>query len=175
MFKFIEFLQKRPKDPTIRAIRGGYALALAAFLALAHGSYDLPSAAYLGANDELAEFALAGLALVPGAVAAAGWCVAKRKKVRLAQLAGGIFLFVLAATVTPVLPEQPAVPTAPSSASGELSASELMAGQVEQEAPIDVSGWLKLFAILPILSAISGKMVTEKCLKYGVVIKKIRV
>lgn len=175
MFKLIEFIQKRPKDSTIRIVRTGFAISLSALLALAHESYDLPSATLLGTNDELAEFGLAALVLVPGVVAAAGWCVAKRKKVRLAQLAGGIFLFTLAGTIVPVQPQESAIPSPTASASGELSASELIASRSETDTPINVSAWLTLLAILPILSAITGKMVTEKCLKHGEVIKKIRV
>lgn len=174
MLKFVEFLQKRPKDTIIRAVRAGYGVVLAALLALANADYSLPYAASLGEpNATYAEYALAALVLVPGIVAAFGWCVAKRKTVRLAQLAGAIFLFVLSAAIVPATP---AAPSAPQSASGSVSASELVgANAAETEEPVDVAGWLSLLAILPILSAITGKMVTEKCLKHGEVIKKIRV
>ncbi len=173
MLKFVEFIQKRPKDRTIRSIRAGYGLVLAALLVLANADYSLPYASVLGEpNATYAEYALAALVLVPGAVAAFGWCVAKRKTVRLAQLGGAIFLFVLASSITATPVSAPAVPAA----SGTLSASELAGAQkAETPEPIDVAGWLRLLAILPILSAITGKMVTEKCLKHGEVIKKIRV
>lgn len=174
MLKFVEFIQKRPKDRTIRSIRAGYGLVLAALLVLANADYSLPYASVLGEpNATYAEYALAALVLVPGIVAAFGWCVAKRKIVRLAQLGGAIFLFVLASSITATQVAAPSVPTA---ASGTLSASELAGVQkAETPEPIDVAGWLRLLAILPILSAITGKMVTEKCLKHGEVIKKIRV
>lgn len=175
MLKFVKFLQKRPSDVTIRSVRGLYAATLAAFLGLTHADYALPFATRLGEpNATYAEFALAALVLVPGLVAAFGLCVAKRKYVRLMQLGGSVFLFVLAASISPVAP----APAAVSSAStGSLNASDLVAPAPSSEAPspIDVSGWLKLLAILPLLSAITGKMVTEKCLKHGEVIKKIRV
>lgn len=174
MLKFVEFLQKRPKDRTIRAVRAGFGLTVAALLVLANADYSLPYASALGEpNATYAEYALAALVLVPGLVAAGGWCVAKRKTVRLAQLAGAIFLFALSAAIIPM-------PTAGNPTqqpvSGTLSASELVeANQKEAEEPVDVAGWLSLLAIFPILSAVTGKMVTEKCLKHGEVIKKIRV
>lgn len=176
MLKFVEFIQKRPKDRTIRSIRAGYGLVLAALLILANADYTLPYASLLGEpNATYAEYALAALVLVPGIVAAGGWCVAKRKTVRLAQLGGAVFLFVLASSITATQVPTPAAMTA---TTGTLSASEL-AGSAnvspDTEEPVDVAGWLRLLAILPILSAITGKMVTEKCLKHGEVIKKIRV
>lgn len=176
MLKFVEFLQKRPKDRTIRAVRAGYGLLLAALLVLANADYSLPYASALGEpNATYAEYALAALVLVPGIVAAFGWCVAKRKTVRLAQLGGAVFLFVLASSITAT---EVATPAAMTATTGTLSASELAgsaASATETDEPVDVSGWLRLLAILPILSAITGKMVTEKCLKHGEVIKKIRV
>lgn len=124
MLKFVEFLQKRPKDRTIRTVRAGFGLTVAALLVLANADYSLPYASALGEpNATYAEYALAALVLVPGLVAAGGRCVAKRKTVRLAQLAGAIFLFVLSAAIVPA-------PTAEDSAgqpaSGSLSASELV-------------------------------------------------
>jgi len=176
MLKFVEFVQKRASDATIRAVRGLYAVTVASLLVLAHGDYALPFASALGeANATYAQYALAALVLVPGAVAALGLCVAKRKQVRLAQLSGSVFLFVLAASISPVLP---AAPTAvPAASTGSLSASALAAPAEAPDtpSPINVSGWLKLLAILPLLSAVTGKMITEKCLKHGEVIKKIRV
>lgn len=170
MLKFVKFIQKRPSDTTIRSVRGLYAVALAAFLGLTHADYVLPFASGLGEpNATYAEFALALLVLVPGMVAAFGLCVAKRKNVRLMQFAGSVFLFVLAASASPVVPT-------PAASTGSLSASDLVSpARSETPSPVNVSGWLKLFAILPLLSAITGKMVTEKCLKHGEVIKKIRV
>lgn len=174
MLKFVEFLRKRPKDPTIRAIRLGYAVALASLLALAHGDYSLPYAASLGEpNATYVEFALAGIVLVPGIVAAFGWCVAKRKSVRLAQIAGAGFLFVLAGAISPTVP---ATGNASNLAeSGSISASELAKEKTDAENPVNVAGWIGWLAVLPLLSGITGKMVTEKCLKHGEVIKKIRV
>lgn len=102
MLKFVKFMQKRPKDSTIRAIRAGYGLILAALLVLANADYSLPYASALGEpNATYVEYALAAIVLVPGLVAAFGWCVAKRKTVRIAQLGGAVFLFVLSASITP--------------------------------------------------------------------------
>ena len=174
MLKIVQFFAKRPTDPTIRSVRAGYALALSAFLAYASPAYVLPFASALGEpNASYAEYALAALVLVPGAVAAAGLCVAKKKTVRLLQLSGAVFLFVLSATVTV---ETPAAADAPAqSSTGALSASELLAPKKAPEFPVNVTGWLNLFAFLALLSGITGKMVTEKCQKHGEVIKKIRV
>lgn len=176
MLKFVEFIQKRPKDRTIRSVRAIYAVALASLLVLAGADYSLPFASALGEpNATYAEYALAALALVPGIVAAGGWCVAKRKHVRMAQLAGSLFLFVLSATIV-ATPSSPAQTAAPAN-TGTLSASELAAANApkDEKTPVNVSGWLKLFAFLALFSGITGKMVTEKCLKHGEVIKKIRV
>jgi len=41
--------------------------------------------------------------------------------------------------------------------------------------PMNVGFWLAFLGIFPILAGISGKCITSKCLKYGEVIKKIRV
>ncbi|MDQ1343657.1 MAG: hypothetical protein QG650_377 [Patescibacteria group bacterium] len=174
MLKFVEFLQKRPKDATIRSVRAGYAVVLASLLAFAHADYVLPFASSLGEpNATYAEYALASLVLIPGLVAAFGFCVAKRKHVRMAQIAGSVFLFVLAGSISPVFPT--AKSPSPTASTGSLSASELATAQTEDETPISVSGWLRLLAFLPLISGISGKMITAKCLKHGEVIKKIRV
>ena len=63
--------------------------------------------------------------------------------------------------------------SAPGTTIRRFTAPKTLAAETEE--PVDVAGWLSLLAILPILSAITGKMVTEKCLKHGEVIKKIRV
>lgn len=174
MLKFVEFLKKRPKDSTIRTIRVGYALALASLLFFASAEYSLPYAASLGEpNATYLKYALTVIVLIPGIVAAFGWCVAKRKTVRLAQIAGAVFLFVLAGAISPVEPLKYA--ENPESASSTISASELARNSKTEETPINVAGWIGWLAILPLLSGITGKMVTEKCLKYGEVIKKIRV
>lgn len=175
MFKLVEFIQKRPSDTTIRSVRAAFGLTVAALLVLAGPDYVLPFAAKMGEpNATYAEYALAALVLVPGIVAALGLCVAKRKTVRLAQLGGAVFLFVLAGSISPV--GVPAPAAVPATSTGTLSASALVAAPIpEAPSPIDVSGWLRLLAILPILSAITGKMVTAKCLKHGEIIKKIRV
>jgi len=40
---------------------------------------------------------------------------------------------------------------------------------------VNVGFWIALLGILPLLAGITGKCITSKCLKYGEVIKKIRV
>lgn len=174
MFKLVEFLQKRPSDVTIRSVRAGYGLALAALLSLTVSDYSLPYAALLGEpNATYAEYALAALMLVPGAVSAFGCCVAKRKTVRLLQITGSVLLFVLASMIVPTAPEAAKTPVV--AATGSVSASELLAVVPEEASPVNVSGWLTLLAFFPLLSGITGKMITAKCLKHGEVIKKIRV
>ena len=41
--------------------------------------------------------------------------------------------------------------------------------------PVNVGFWLALLGTLPLLAGITGKCITSKCIKYGEVIKKIRV
>lgn len=157
----------------IRGVRAGFALVLAGIFAGFAPYYALPFASALGEpNATYAEYALALLVLVPGAVAASGCCVAKRKHVKLAQIAGAVALFALAATVTDTRP-MPEIPKA--DAGTAVSASSLASNTDSAPRGPDVGSWLALLAWLPLLSGITGKMVTQKCLKHGETITKIRV
>jgi hypothetical protein len=42
-------------------------------------------------------------------------------------------------------------------------------------APLNVWFWIAMLWILPIIAWITGKCISQKCLKYGEVITKIRV
>ncbi len=175
MLKFIEFLRSRPSDATIRSVRALFGLSLGALFVLAAPDYALPFASALGEpGATYAEYALGALAVLPGAVAMAGWCAMKRSHVRRAQIAGAVFLFALSFSVTDTRPV-PEVAREPET--GTLSASELAGAPEQTSAPagIDVAFWLGLLGWLPLLSGMTGKMVTEKCLKYGETIQKIRV
>ena len=104
---------------------------------------------------------------------ATGICLLKRKYVRMIQSAFGILLFIignwLVDTKTPIV-QTPVTTTQ----SGSLDYNAIAETETPSK-PVNVGFWLALLGVLPLLAGITGKCITSKCIKYGEVIKKIRV
>jgi len=112
-------------------------------------------------------------AIVPFFMGATGICLAKRKYVRIIQICFGIVLLIagnsLIDTKTPILVQDTITVQSGSLDYGAISESKTPSKSV------NVGFWIALLGILPLLAGITGKCITSKCLKYGEVIKKIRV
>lgn len=176
MFKLIEFFQRRPKDTTIRTIRIIFGLLIAALLGFHLGDITLNLPESAKAYEQYIIYGLFVFALLPIVMGATGICFAKRKYIRIAQITLGIILMIvgnaLIETKT-VTMTQNNTPT--TTQSGSLDYGALTQKAPGTRMPLNVGFWLAFLGLFPILGGISGKLITEKCLKYGEVIKKIRV
>lgn len=173
MFKLVEFFQKRPKDSTILFGRIGFGLLIALILGLNLTTITLHLPASLQAHETGVLYGLFVFALVPIFMGATNICLLKRKYLRIVQICFGIVLMLtgnyLIDTKT-VTPENTAI----TAQSGSLDYGAIAQAK-STEKPVNVGFWIALLGILPLLAGITGKCITSKCLKYGEVIKKIRV
>lgn len=173
MFKLIAFFQKRPKDKTILFGRIGFGLLIAIILGLNLENIILHLPEGLKAYEALVIYGLFVFALVPFLMGITGSCLAKRKYVRILQICFGIMLFIagnwLIDTKAPTIQVIPA-----NTQSGSLDYGAITE-TVSPSEPVNVGFWIALLGIFPLLAGITGKCITSKCLKYGEVIKKIRV
>lgn len=173
MFKLIEFLQKRPKDSTILFGRIGFGLIIALVLGLNLSTISLHLPTSLQAYETGILYGLFIFAIVPIFMGVSNICLMKRKYLRIMQICFGIVLMFtgnLLIDTKVTAPEKSVITTQ----SGSLDYAAI--AQVKStEKPVNVGFWIALLGILPIIAGITGKCITSKCLKYGEVIKKIRV
>lgn len=173
MFKLVEFFQKRPKDTTILFGRIGFGLLIGIILGLNLGNITLHLPESLKAYEQYIIYGLFIFTLVPMLMGATGICLAKRKYVRIIQICFGLTLIIignwLIDTKAPIVVQDTVTVQSGSLDYGSITTSKT------QSRPIDIGFWIALLGILPLLAGITGKCITSKCLKYGEVIKKIRV
>lgn len=173
MFKLIEFLQKRPKDKTILFGRIGFGLLIAIIIGLNLDTITLHLPETLKSYETGIMYGLFIFAVVPIFMGATGICLLKRKYIRIVQIVFGITLMIVGGYVIdikmPITQEAPAT-----SQSGSLDYSAISQAKSTSK-PVDVGFWIALLGILPLMAGITGKCVTSNCMKYGEVIKKIRV
>ena len=156
MFKLIEFFQKRPKDRTILFGRMFFGLMIAIILGLNLENIILHLPEALKSYETSIIYGLFIFALVPFLMGATGICLLKRKYLRIVQICFGIMLFITGNWLIDTKMSVTQDGTTPSK-------------------PVNVGFWIALLGIFPLLAGITGKCITSKCLKYGEVIKKIRV
>jgi hypothetical protein len=174
MFKLVEFFQKRPKDSTIRIGRIIFGLVIALLVGLNFQNIillHLPD--FVKPYEFYKKLGLFIFALVPIFMGISGICLAKRKYVRIIQICFGIMFIIIGNWFIDV--KAPAIQeVTPTTQNGTLDVSNL-APIKAPSTPVDVGFWIALLGILPLLAGITGKCITSKCLKYGEIIKKIRV
>jgi len=173
MFKLVAFFQKRPSDRTILLGRMTFGFIIALILWLNLGNIILILPEGLKAYETSIIYGLFIFAIVPFFMGATGICLAKRKYVRIIQICFGVVLLItgnsLIDTKTPILVQDTITVQSGSLDYGAISESKTPSKSV------NVGFWIALLGILPLLAGITGKCITSKCLKYGEVIKKIRV
>ena len=169
MFKLVEFLKKRPSDLAIRILRvigfGG----LAAIIIVTHDQFSLPFARYYLEYELIIKYALAGfyviLAIVFGLL---GLCVFKRSTMKKIQMILGLIFIILGASITnnvnPIVPEN----------TQSVPLSEYTTPPTSIPLP-NASTLYIIIGLLTFIGGVTGKMITSSCIKYGEVIKKIRV
>lgn len=169
MFKFVEFLKKRPSDFMIRILRvigfGG----LAALIIATHDQFSLPFAKYYIEYELIIKYVLAGfyiiLAIVFGVL---GLCVFKRSTMKKVQMILGlIFVFFgiyITNRVAPITPLN----------SQYISLAEYTTTPTNIPLP-NASTLYIIIGLLTFVGGGTGKMITSSCIKYKEVIKKIRV
>ncbi|MDD5197968.1 MAG: hypothetical protein PHN60_03870 [Candidatus Gracilibacteria bacterium] len=173
MFKLIEFFQKRPKDRTILFGRMFFGLMIAIILGLNLENIILHLPKALKSYETSIVYGLFIFAIVPFLMGATGICLLKRKYLRIVQICFGIILFIAGNWLidTKMSVTQDSTTTTQSGSLDYGTISEITA----PSKPVNVGFWIALLGIFPLLAGITGKCITSKCLKYGEVIKKIRV
>lgn len=174
MFKLVEFFQKRPKDRTILLGRMIFGIVIALLIGLNFADITilhLPDV--VQPYEFYKKLGLFLFALVPFLMGATGICLAKRKYVRIIQISFGLVLIVIGNWFIDVKSSVPPI-TPVTTQSGSLDYGAI-AQEKAPSKPVDVGFWLALLGIFPLFAGVTGKCITNKCLKYGEVIKKIRV
>jgi hypothetical protein len=174
MFKLVEFFQKRPKDRTILLGRIIFGIIIALLIGLNFNDIHilhLPD--FVKPYEFYKKLGLFIFALVPILMGATGMCLTKRKYVRIIQICFGFVLIIIGDWFIEMkVPVVQDTPTTTQSGSLDYGAITDVATPSK---PINVGFWIALLGILPLLAGITGKCITSKCLKYGEIIKKIRV
>lgn len=153
MIWLIKFIQKRPSDKTIIAMRIIFWLILVSVLYYNFFVQENPntienSMLFWSVSTiwikEIIMYTIVALWIFPLIFWLTNMCIAKKKYVRIAQMIFGFLLFYSAALV------------------------------VNTES-LDINELLILMWFFPLFAWITGKCIVSKCLKYGEQIKKIRV
>lgn len=172
MFQLIEFLKKRPSDLTIRVIRFLLTVAVVALLIVFKADYKLPFEDSFVAYKDYILYAFGALMAIRTIVMDVfGKCVFKRATVKKLQMICGLFLIILGFVISPVEVKVVTDCVSPQ-ANCSISLDQL---QSVQKDIVNVGLYLILIGLFALLGGATGKIVTEKCLKYGETIKKIRV
>lgn len=173
MFKLVEFFQKRPSDRVIRSGQMIFGTVIALLIGLNLGTIMLHLPESLKSYETAIIYGLFVFALVPFVMGATGMCIAKKKYVRIIQMCFGIVLMVVGNSVIDIK-MAPIQESSIASQSGSIDYSSIAESGTPSK-PLDVGFWIALLGLLPFVAGISGKCIPSKCLKYGEVIKKIRV
>ncbi|EKE30144.1 MAG: hypothetical protein ACD_2C00037G0008 [uncultured bacterium (gcode 4)] len=170
MFKFIEFLKKRPKDKTIRLLRVIFWLIIIALLSIHFNEMTLSLPNFAQPYELQIKYALFILGIVPLFM----WidiCFAKRKAVKIIQI---LFWLVLIFAWNMISVQTVNTTEIPTTQSGSIDLWAITS-QTKKSEPVNVWFWIALLSIFPLFGWITGKCITQKCYKYGEVITKIRV
>ena len=179
MIRIARFLAKHPSDPTIRIYRVVLGCLIGLVLFMDFSGFQVR---WGGSIEVFLRYALFIFAIVPIVFGALGICFARRKHIRYAEATFGLLLIVIGqgflVANEPIILPSSVVPIVQSSGS-TVDYSSAVTTPVSTDTPtpsrVHIGAWLTLIALLPLLSAATGKMITEGCLKYGEKITKIRV
>ena len=170
LMKFAKILAKRPSDTTIRTLKIIFGILFIALFAVSPQDYTLPFQYSYESQALMVKYGIAAIGIFPILSGASGLCVFKRKTMKRMQLAMGVILFILGIMISPV-----AVEKAPTANPTESTSFSDLSKTTSTPTRIPVGGLLIILSFLPLFGGITGKCVTEKCLKYKETIKKIRV
>jgi putative Ca2+/H+ antiporter (TMEM165/GDT1 family) len=175
MYKLVEFFQKRPSDMTIRMMKILMGLIIIALLGIYFNDFTLP--VFPDSYALYVKYALFILGVMPLFGGITGLCMAKRKTMRIMQLIMGILFIVFGNLITmdtPVVVEAPK-PVVQSGSEIDYNATLNQQDVKVPSKPLNIGAIIAWLSIFPLFGGITGKCITEKCLKYGEIIKKIRV
>ncbi len=172
MFKFIEFLRKRPKDKTIRLMRVIFWLIILALLWIYFKEYKLSLPDSLKQYELQIKYALFILWLVPVIMWAIDPCFAKRKVVKLIQITFWIVLIVVWNMIYFEDIKTEVAATAPTK-NWSIDVSSL--DSKAKKTNLNIWLIIALLWILPLLWWVTWKCITQKCFKHWEIITKIRV
>lgn len=145
-----QFAMKRPTDKTIRIWRivFGLILILAMYYNLIYLNKWVETT-YFGqdlANSEMTiKYILIAIGIVPVFMWASNICLAKKKYVKMIQIAFALILMIIAWSV------------------------------LKESASLDIDFLVWFMSLFPLFAWITGKCITSNCMKYKETITKIRV
>lgn len=174
MHKLIEFFQKRPSDATIRGIKIAIGLIIIALLGIYFNDFTFVAPKGYELYVKYVLFILGVMPLLGGIT---GLCMMKRKYMRYAMLIMGILYIVVGNMIHIIEPkiEETKQPQVQSGATLDYNAAIAQQTKKAPSKPLNIGAIIAWLSIFPLFGAATGKCITEKCLKYGEVIKKIRV
>ena len=152
LLKIAQFLQKKPTDITIRILRVVLPALTILLLILSRETSKFSFGESLSQYEMYISYILSVLFIIPAiAFGAAGLCGFKKGTMKKLQMIGGLFIWFIAITLEAKPETKGIIP---------MWTIEL---------------WLVLYGSYCLIGGITGKLITESCIKYKEVIKKIRV
>ncbi len=175
LIKIAQFVARRPSDMIIRLLHilSGVFIIWALWFAGDHAVMDIP---FVGVYEGNAAHEIEYMFMIIGAFfvlrGILPWCLMRQKTLRIIQAVAGFALILIGGPIMDPLIKNIIAP-APTSTTGGFQIDTTVA-------PIIEMTWhpgtlLILLGIFWILVGLTGKGVTEKCIRFGEVVKKIRV
>ena len=176
MLQFIEFLKKRPADKTIRILRIIFWLLIIVLLWLYFEDLRLEFLSWWTSPQTILyiKYSLFILWVLPILFGILNPCIAKRKYIKIAQVVFWLILIILWNYITvekPIIVMDKAIIQ---NNSWSINLADIN-NNTQTSKPINIGFFIALIWLLQIIAWISGKCITNKCLKYWEVITKIRV
>lgn len=150
MLKFIQFVQKRPSDNTIRitGVLFGLIIILGGYYNLIHQGDALEATIFwqevTQQVSDYIKYWIIALGFFPLIKAIVNKCLLQKKYIKYLQLFFAIILFYVSSII-------------------------------KETAELDFDTLIGFMGLIPLFSGITGKMITTKCLKYWEKVTKIRV
>lgn len=150
MFKFIEFLQKRPSDRTILNARMIFGVVIALLLGLNFSEITLNLPESLEMYGQEIQYGLFIFAVVPFLMGMTGICLAKRKYVRIIQIIFGIVLLIIGNALidTKDISVNSHQPTQTQN-TGAIDYTTIAETQTTSK-PMNVGFWIALLGVFPL-------------------------
>ncbi|MDD3120119.1 MAG: hypothetical protein PHF46_01800 [Candidatus Gracilibacteria bacterium] len=169
IFKIVDFFKKRPSDKKIMIFRTGMGLVLLALLLLCFtNNYQITFFGLEKQYEIQLKGALLILPLIPIilGVFAKKICIAKTKYMRIGQIFIGFLLIFIGSNLNPQIETK-------IEQTGSIDLTTIQTNK--QVSSINYGFLIALIGIFPILAGVSGKCITNNCLKHKEKITKIRV
>ncbi len=174
LIKIAQFVARRPSDMTIKILHiiTGIFVIWSLWFAGDHAVMDIP---FVGVYEWNAAHQIQYICMIIGVLFVfrwiIPWCLIRQKTLRIIQAVSGFALIIIGGPIMDPLIKNIIAPT--TTATGGFQIDTTTAPVIEMT--WHPGTWLVLLWIIWIFIGLTGKGTTEKCIRFGEVVKKIRV